>query len=53
MMGQRYSSNILKSQQQKEVTSQLHAMATVSLGKDSLIPTEQEAGWAPELIRIF
>ena len=36
-----------------EMTGQLHALATVSPGKDSLIPTKQEAWWAPELIRMF
>jgi len=31
-----------------EAGDQLHAPAALSLGKDILVPTEQETGWAPE-----
>jgi hypothetical protein len=33
-----------------EVTGQLHAPATLAPGKESLVPIQQEAGWAPELV---
>jgi len=35
-----------------EVSGQLPVKATFSLGKESSIPTEQEAGWAPEPVWI-
>jgi len=31
-----------------EVSSQLHALAVLPPGKEPLVPTEKEAGWAPE-----
>jgi len=32
------------------LTAQLHTLATLFLGKEPQVPTEQEAGWAPKLI---
>jgi len=31
-----------------EVSGQLHAPAALPTGKESLVPTGYEAGWAPE-----
>jgi hypothetical protein len=31
-----------------EVSGQLHAPAALPPGKETLVPTGQEAGWAPE-----
>jgi hypothetical protein len=33
---------------QMEVSGQLHALAALLPGKEPMVPTEQEAGWAPE-----
>jgi len=33
-----------------EVSAQLRASAAVPLGKESLVASEEEGGWAPELI---
>jgi hypothetical protein len=33
-----------------EVSGQLHAPATLPSGKDTLVPIEEEAGWAPGLV---
>jgi hypothetical protein len=32
---------------------QLHEPATILLGKETLVPLEQEAGWAPESVWTF
>jgi len=31
-----------------EVSNQLHTLTALLLGKESLVPIGQEAGWAPE-----
>jgi hypothetical protein len=36
-----------------EVSGQLHAPAALSLGKQPLVPTVQEAGWTPELVQML
>jgi hypothetical protein len=36
-----------------EVTRQLHAMAILPLGKEHLVPVDQKAGLAPELVWKF
>jgi hypothetical protein len=33
-----------------EVSSQLHAPATLPTTEDPTVPIEKEAGWAPELV---
>jgi len=33
-----------------EVSDQLHALAALPLGKEPMVPTGQETGWAPEAV---
>jgi hypothetical protein len=41
---------ILWPQHLMEVSGQFHAPATLPPEKEPLVPTEQEAGWAPESV---
>jgi hypothetical protein len=40
----------MHSQYYMEVSSQLHALATLSLGKEPPVPIGYDAGWAQELV---